>query len=99
MGTLVMMIVRIGLTGSAALMVGHIAGTVVETLAVVRVLEESVTEMNQFVSPLRRYLYISNSVTRDTQIAQMRLWWMRCIIILQQIRGKAILTCQNKNVK
>ena len=57
-----MMIVRIGLTGSAALMVGHIAGTVVETLAVVRVLEEAVTEMNQFVSPLRRYLHISTSI-------------------------------------
>ena len=38
-------------------MVGHIAGTVVETLAVVRVLEEAVTEMNQVVSPLRRYLH------------------------------------------
>ena len=48
-----MMIVRIGLTRSAALVVGHIAGAVVETLAVVRILEEAVTEMYQFVSPLR----------------------------------------------
>ena len=40
-------------TSSAALVVGHIAGAVVETLAVVRILEEAVTEMYQVVSPLR----------------------------------------------
>ena len=57
-----MMVVRIGLTRSAALVVGHIAGAVVETLAVVRILEEAVTEMCQFVSPLRRYLLISISI-------------------------------------
>ena len=58
-----MMIVRIGLTRSAALVVGHIAGAVVETLAVVWILEEAVTEeMYQFVSPLRRYLHISISI-------------------------------------
>ena len=100
-----MMVVRIGLTRSAALVVGHIAGAVVETLAVVWILEEAVTEMCQFVCPLRRYLHISISIyyylsnTRDTQIAQMLLLQMRCIIILQQIRGKTTLTCQNKNVK
>ena len=45
-----MMVVRIELTRSAALVVGHIAGAVVETLAVVRILEEAVTEeMYQFV--------------------------------------------------
>ena len=46
-------------------MVGHIAGAVVETLAVVRILEEAVTEINemdQFISPLRRYLHISISI-------------------------------------
>ena len=57
-----MMVVRIELTRSAALVVGHIAGAVVETLAVVRILEEAVTEMYKFFSPLRRYLHISISI-------------------------------------
>ena len=39
------MVVRIELTRSAALVVGHIACAVVETLAVVRILEEAVSEM------------------------------------------------------
>ena len=62
MRTLIRMMVTLHHTSSAALVVSHIAGAVVETLAVVRVLEEAVAEMYQFVSPLRRYLLISISI-------------------------------------